>query len=399
MAERKAKHLEICLDDQQYAIEGGDSGFGNFRFIHRALPELSAQDIDTSLDFLGYRVSMPLFISSMTGGSDSGFLANRHLASIAQTARIPVGMGSIRILFRKPEVLAHFTLKKLAPDVPVVANLGAVQVRDMVHNQIFEMLKRLEVDGIAIHLNPAQELFQPEGDRDFHGILDSIRRFCHACPVPVIVKETGCGIGAQEAVRLLQSGVAYVNIAGSGGTNWVSVERYRAQGVLATAADQFRNWGNPTALVLAGLRSMEEQNRLPYTNLKAKTVHQTIAIQAADRSVQQSTDPKNKSEQSFRGILGGRILASGGIRTGMDFALSIALGAWMAGTALPFIRAVNSGGPEAGLAYAETMRTVLKNIMTLTSSHNLSVLRTRPLLINPSYKETIDQYIRAMGVA
>ncbi|MFP4205874.1 MAG: type 2 isopentenyl-diphosphate Delta-isomerase [Spirochaetaceae bacterium] len=346
IGERKARHLSICVDAERYSVESGSAGFEELAFPHRALPELSTDEVDTGVDFLDRRVSMPVLISSMTGGSDEGYMANKNLATAAQQAGIPVGMGSIRILFRKPEVLEHFRLKRFAPDVPVFANLGGVQIRDLPHEDIIEMLKRLEVDALAVHLNPGQELFQPGGDRDFRGIMESIGRFCEVSPKPVIVKETGFGIHPVEVRRLLDLGVAYVDLAGSGGTNWVSVESYRLEGSLCESAGEFASWGTPTAALLAAV-----------------------------------------------GHRGGRIIASGGLRSGMDVAKAVALGAELCGLALPFIRAVVTDGVDGALALCERLHKTIETAMVLTASHTLEELRGRVLLRSQRF----DTLVRALG--
>ena len=206
LSARKAQHLELCIRADEYDVESGSTRFDELSFVHHALPELSADELDTSQEFLGYRMALPLFISSMTGGSAEGYRANKDLARAAQQSGIPVGMGSMRILFRKPEVFDHFHLKALAPDVPIFANLSAVQLREMEHEEIFEMLRRLEVQAIAVHLNVGQELFQPDGDRDFRGLFTAIRRFTERSPVPVIVKETGFTHSNAETKRLIEQG-------------------------------------------------------------------------------------------------------------------------------------------------------------------------------------------------
>ncbi|MFW6313372.1 MAG: alpha-hydroxy-acid oxidizing protein, partial [Spirochaetota bacterium] len=227
IGERKAQHLEICADAARYQVEGGRTLLDAVRFVHRSLPELDEGEIDLTTEFLDDTISMPLFISSMTGGSAEGYQVNKILAQVAQAAGVPVGMGSIRILYRKPEVIDHFMLKRIAPDVPVFANIGGVQLIDPDQRHLVELIRRLEVDAIAVHLNPGQELAQPEGDRSFRGVLDGIARLCELAPVPIIVKETGFGIGRAEALRLTDRGVRYVDVAGSGGTNWVTVEGHR----------------------------------------------------------------------------------------------------------------------------------------------------------------------------
>ena len=339
IGERKAQHLEICIDDSRYEVEGGTTMLDHVRFVHSALPELAQDSVDLATTFLGTHISMPVFISSMTGGSAEGYRLNKLLAQIAERVGIPVGMGSIRILFRKPDVIDHFMLKQHAPSVPVFANIGGVQLREAdAIAPLVELVKRLEVDGLAVHLNPGQELAQPEGDRDFDGVIDGIRRLCDASPVPIIAKETGFGIGPRDAARLLSAGVRYVDVAGSGGTNWVTVEAYRLNEAERAMADELRDWGIPTGVALAANR------------------HHA-----------------------------GRILASGGLRTGMDVAKSIALGASAAGLALPFARHTARDGLEGGLAYAEHLRSVLQTVMTLTASRSVSELQSAPLLTTAAF--------------
>jgi isopentenyl-diphosphate delta-isomerase type 2 len=345
---RKEKHLSICADASRFSVEGNSTGLDGVHFIHDALPEIGDDEIDLTVDFLGQRVNAPIFISCMTGGSDKGFFANRELAMAAQEKRYPVGMGSIRILFDHPELFEHFHLKALAPDVPVLANIGGVQIRDQDHRKLFELIKKLEVDSLVVHLNPGQELFQPEGDRDFRGIKDSIRRLCAGAPVPIIVKETGFGIRPQRVRDLLDSGVAYVDVAGAGGTNWVTVEAYRIPEEEREVAEEFADWGIPTAVLLACLK--------------------------------QHT---------------GKILASGGIRTGLDVAKSIALGAHSAGLALPLIREVVSGGAEAVVGYLDHLENTLRSVLILTASRSPKELGERKIWLDPGFTSMIASFQEA----
>lgn len=344
IGERKAAHLEICATPDHYEVEGGSTMFDQVRFVHRSLPEIDTSEVDTATTFLGMPVALPFFISSMTGGSDAGYQANRTLARVAQRARIAVGMGSIRILYRKPEVIDHFLLKSIAPDVPVFANIGGVQLVDPDQTRLLELIRRLEVDAIAVHLNPGQECAQPEGDHAFRGVLEGIRRLCDRSPVPVIVKETGFGIAPVDARLLIDAGAAYVDVAGSGGTNWVTVERHRLEPGRSAVADEFRDWGLPTAALLDALR--------PHA---------------------------------------GRVLASGGIRTGLDVAKSIALGAESAGLALPFIRAVVHGGEEAAYGLTQDLAGVLRTAMVLTGSRTVADLRAAALLRTAAFRDTVEQ--------
>lgn len=348
---RKAQHLELCIRGDDYDVESGSTRFDELSFVHHALPELSADHLDTTQDFLGYRMKLPLFISSMTGGSAEGYRANKDLARAAQACGIPVGMGSIRILFRKPEVFDHFYLKALAPDVPVFANIGAVQLREMAHEEIYEVIRRLEVQAVAVHLNAGQELFQPGGDRDFRGLFDALRRFTESAPVPVIVKETGFGIRPGDARSLLDAGVSYVNVAGAGGTNWIQVEAHRLPPAGARAARAFEGWGTPTALLLGAI-----------------------------------------------GYQGGRVLASGGLRGGMDLAKSLALGAFAGGLALPFIRAVTADGMDGVMAKVAEVQQVLESVMVLTGSSTLEELRNAPLWAGEEFEHDLTALRTAEGI-
>jgi len=338
MAGRKSAHLEICLDDAIYRVESGRTRLEEVHLVHRSLPEIDAAAVDTTCTFLGSPVTMPLFISSMTGGSAEGYRTNKDLARVAAELGIPVGMGSIRILLRKPEVMEDFTLKKHAPSVPVFANIGGVQLPREDHDAIYRLIDTLAVDGIAVHLNPGQELFQAEGDRDFSGVLHGIARFIARSPVPVIVKETGFGINPDEVRRLREIGATYVDIAGGGGTNWARVEAFRddRSGAMETVAE-FDDWGLPTALVLAALG---------------------------------------------RDTPG--VLASGGIRSGMDVVRSLALGAEAVGMALPFIRALSREGIAGAVDFGRRVQYVIRNAMVLSGCHRVEDLRTAPLWLDTS---------------
>jgi isopentenyl-diphosphate delta-isomerase type 2 len=285
----------------------------------------------------------------MTGGSEEGFTANKELAKAAQAAGIPVGMGSFRILFDEPALFDHFYLRAFARDVPVIGNIGSVQIRDMDHKTLFEMVKRLELDALAVHMNPGQEIYQPGGDTDFRGIRDAFSRLCESCPVPVIAKETGFGVSPALIGELLGRGAAYVDIAGAGGTNWVNVESYRLSGEWAGSAADFRDWGLPTALVLAAA-----------------------------------------------GDCGGRLIASGGIRSGMDAAKSVALGALLAGTALPFIRAVKSGGAEAVESLIASYSRTIRSAMLLTGSANTAALREAPRWYSADFTADLESFTEAL---
>ena len=278
----------------------------------------------------------------MTGGSEQGLEVNRELVKAAQATGLPVGLGSFRVLFQRPELAGQFRLKSLAPDVPVLANLGVVQVRDHPQAEIFEWLRRLEVQALVVHLNPGQELFQPEGDRDFRGLKQALARLCERSPLPVIVKETGFGILPSLVRELLDAGAAYVDLAGAGGTNWIRVEAYRLSGGERAAAEEFDDWGLPTAVLLGALRGTE------------------------------------------------RLLASGGLRSGLDAAKAVALGAQLAGMALPFIREACAGGAEAVIGLVRRLEQSFRSAMLLTGSRTLADLRRGVLWPEPGFTSAVD---------
>ncbi len=284
----------------------------------------------------------------MTGGSEGGFKINRELAAAAQELGIPVGLGSMRVLLEDPELFPHFHVKPLAPDVPVLANISAVQVRDQDLPSLLAAVQKLEAQALVVHLNAGQELFQPEGDRDFRGLKAAIARLCESSPLPVIVKETGFGIGPALVRELLRMGAAYVDLAGSGGTNWITVEAYRLSAEDRRAAAEFRDWGAPTAVLLAACRTGRD-----------------------------------------------RLLASGGIRSGMDAAKAVAMGAAMAGMALPVVRAVVSGGAEAVVKLFRRMERSLRTVMLLTGSRTLSDLRRGTVWTEPPFDALVESFLKA----
>ena len=347
---RKEHHLDICTDDERYPDPAaGGTSLDQVRLVHRALPELDFAAVDTAQPFLRARLRLPLLISCMTGGSGRGRSANRSLAEAAQRTGIAVGVGSIRPLLRDPDTFADFHVKPHAPDVPVLANLGAVQLRDLGAAALRPLLERLEVQGLVIHLNAGQELFQPGGDRDFRGLLEAIAGAVAGCGVPVLVKETGFGIGPAEVRLLLGYGVRYVDVAGAGGTNWIAVEGERLAAPERQSARAFDDWGLPTGVLLAALGGQDA----------------------------------------------GRVIASGGLRHGVHLAKALALGAGLGAMALPFIRAVMAGGVDAVLALIGRIEHELRTAMTLCGAPTLTALRRSPVMQPASFRHQVAELRRA----
>ncbi|MFC1760815.1 type 2 isopentenyl-diphosphate Delta-isomerase [Planctomycetota bacterium] len=341
---RKGRHLSVCVDPQD-PIEGRECWFHEIRFVHHPLAEIDCDTLDLRTTFQGEELTRPFFISCMTGGSEAGARANKNLVRAAQATGIPVGLGSMRVLLREPELFDHFYMKPLAPDVPVWANLGVGQLNRIALTDLVEWLKRLEVQSLVLHCNPGQEQFQPDGDRCFTGILEQIKRLCEQSPIPIVVKETGFGLRPQDIAVLVDAGVNAVDIAGSGGTNWVLVESQCHPDTHAAIADDYRDWGNPTPLVLAAI----EQAPIP-------------------------------------------VLASGGLRNGIDIAKSLALGATLAGLALPFAKIEHNEGLDGVIRYIEELTQSLKTTMLLTGSHNVADLSRAGLILSDRFAAHALQY-------
>ncbi len=296
---RKADHIRINLEEDVSA-KGVSSGFDDVRFVHCALPEIDLSDVDLGTTFLGHHLGAPLLISCMTGGTDQARLINTRLARAAQARGLAMGLGSCRVLLEHPDVLPTFDVRDTAPDILLLANLGAVQLnRGVAADDCRRLLSMLRADALVLHLNPLQEALQSEGDTCFRELIPRIAELCATLGAPVVVKEVGWGISADLVVRLLDAGASAVDVAGAGGTSWSEVERHRmTDPVRARVAAEFAGWGIPTAVAIADARR--------------------AAPDAA-------------------------LVASGGVRSGVDVAKAIALGADLVGMAGPLLRGAAAG--------------------------------------------------------
>jgi isopentenyl-diphosphate Delta-isomerase len=307
-ASRKDEHLRINIDED-VAAKGIETGFDDWRFVHRALPEIDLESVDLRTSFLGRAVGAPLLVSCMTGGTEQARLINMRLAGAAQRHGLVMGLGSCRVLLEQPDVLPTFDVREVAPDVPLLANLGAVQLNLGVGvEECRSLLSALRADALVLHLNPLQEALQTSGNTGFGGLLARIEDVCAGLDMPVIVKEVGWGISDDLVTRLFEAGAAAVDIAGAGGTSWSEVERHRTSDpVRARVAASFANWGIPTTEALIRARA------------------------AAPNGV---------------------IIASGGVRNGIDVAKALTLGADSVGIAGPLVRAAAAGDEalEEGVA-------------------------------------------------
>ncbi|MBD2503538.1 type 2 isopentenyl-diphosphate Delta-isomerase [Anabaena azotica] len=314
---RKADHIRICLEEDVQFRET-TNGLERYRFTHCCLPEIDRNDIDTSTTFLGKKLGAPLLISSMTGGTEQAGMINRRLAELAQQYQFAMGVGSQRVAVEKPQVAKTFAIRQYAPDVLLFANVGAVQLNYTYGlDECLQIIDMLEADALILHINPLQECIQPRGDVNFRGLLDKIAELCSKLSVPVIAKEVGNGISGAMAEKLIAAGVQAIDVAGAGGTSWAKVEGERAENAIQRRLGRtFADWGIPTADCITSVRAIAPD--IP-------------------------------------------LIASGGLRDGLEVAKAIALGADIAGLALPFLQAAI----ESEIALQELAQVLIAEITTV----------------------------------
>jgi isopentenyl-diphosphate delta-isomerase len=334
---RKLDHVRIVLDED-VAAKGVSSGFAAWRMPHEALPELDMQAISLSTQFLGKTLRAPLLISSMTGGAADVTAINTTLAAAAQHLGLAMGVGSQRAAIGDAALAASYQVRQIAPDIALFANIGAVQLNyGYGVSECLRAVEMIDADALILHLNPLQEAVQPEGNTDFSQLLPKIAAVCAGLSVPVIVKEVGNGIGPQTARRLVEAGVAAIDVAGAGGTSWSEVERFRHArgGRSSQTAGAFADWGIPTTQAIRQVRAA-----LP-----------TIPL-----------------------------IASGGVRSGVDVAKAIALGADIAGTAKPaLIAAADPRGYDHVVGELQGFIDELRIAMFCSGCADLAALRALPL--------------------
>jgi isopentenyl-diphosphate delta-isomerase len=332
---RKVDHIRINLEkDVQFPHL--TTGLENYRFMHQALPEIDLADVDTSSVLFGKPLAKPIVISSMTGGTDLAYRINQNLAEAAQANGVAMGLGSQRAGIEKPELAYSYKVRNVAPDIILFANIGAVQLNYKYGaSQCQQAVDMIEADALILHFNVLQEAVQPEGDTNFAGLLSKVEQVCKALAVPVIAKEVGWGFSEKNARDLANAGVAAIDVAGSGGTSWSEVEYHRAPTEFhARVARSFADWGIPTA----------------------------DAIQYA-----------------VKGAPGLKVIASGGLRDGIDIAKSIALGAVAGGMAGPFLKAADQS-VEAVDQVIRELTAQLRVAMLCSSARNIAELQKTPLL-------------------
>lgn len=346
IAKRKADHLEVAASGR--ADFARTTLLEHVHLVHQALPELALADIDLTTQLVGKRLAAPLLITGMTGGTPEAAAVNRELARAAQATGVAFGVGSQRAMAEHPELEATYQVRDVAPDVVLLGNVGGVQALAMGPARVIELAKRIGADALAIHLNPGQEMIQDQGDRDFRGVADGIARLVAASPLPVVVKETGCGLSVEAARALLAAGVATVDVAGAGGTSWVAVEAVRAPegSAAATLGTELWDWGLPTA----------------------------VSVVACAR-------------------VGLTTIASGGLRTGYDVARALALGARAGGMAAPMLRAQRAGGEEAVRALIEQIAGAIRTVCLLTGCASAAALAAAPRHLGAPLRAFLDELV------
>jgi isopentenyl-diphosphate delta-isomerase len=342
--QRKADHIELCTT--------GDVGFVRKRtllhdveLVHDALPELRSDDIDPSSEILGKRLAAPLIIAAMTGGTAEAGAINRELAQLAEARGYGLGLGSQRPMLQGRHE-DSFQVRDQAPSCLLLGNLSAVLARDLPSDRVAELVRAVGADALCLHLNPAMELIQAEGDRDFVGVTDALGRLARELDVPVIAKETGAGLGWRTVARLALAGVRHVDVSGAGGTSWVAVEAARAEGPAAAVGATLRDWGVPTAASVA------------------------YAAQAS---------PPFET-----------IIATGGITTGLDVARALVLGAHAAGLARPVLQALRTGGSAAVHALFDRIESELRTVMLLCGARTIGDLRGVPRVVRGELRDWLS---------
>lgn len=334
---RKRSHVDLAISGD-VAFRSKSTGLDRYAFEYNALPEIDLADVDTSTTFVGRPLQIPLIITGMTGGYAEAERINTELAEACAALGIAMGVGSMRAALEDPSHAPSFSCVRPFSDVvPIIANFGAVQASRWNRQGVLDQMMHRAIDmtgaaALAVHLNPLQELAQPEGEPEFRGVLDTIRLMVETCPVPLIVKEVGAGLSARVVNRLRDVGVEIIDVAGAGGTSWAGVEILRHES--RSTVEHLWDVGIPTAECI-----IDNRDRVP------------------------------------------TLIASGGIGSGTDVAVCIGLGANLVGAARPVLQAQNAGGVAGVVDLVGAWRTSLRQWMFLTGSPTIEALRRAPLIL------------------
>ena len=348
--QRKDDHIKVSMNED---INSRSSTWLEYvRFVHNSLPEINLKDINISMKFLGKQIKAPLIIGSLTGGTNLGLEINRKLAEAAEKYQIPLMVGSQRIQLEHLETSKSFSVvRKSAPSIPIIANLGISQLIQMENfNSIEKIINSIEANAIAIHLNPLQEIIQPEGETNFSNAMEKISLLNDYLKIPLIIKETGAGLSKNVSNNLIKAGIKYFDVSGLGGTSFAAVEYSRAKKqnnkMKSIIGNTFLDWGIPTAA----------------------SIIETKAV-ANDSTI---------------------IIGSGGIRNGLEIAKSIAIGANISAIAQPFLKRAYNNSKEVE-SYIETLISELKSSMFLTGCNKIEDLKKAEYLILPPLSTWLEK--------
>jgi isopentenyl-diphosphate delta-isomerase len=335
-AKRKREHLKLCLTDD-VKFKSKTNGFDRYDFVHYALTEVEIDKINFKTKLFKKIISYPFLISCMTGGTSEAENINAKLAIAAEELRIPIGVGSQRqALENNLYSDSYKTIRKNAPTVPVLGNIGAAQIVRLKNiDAIQKLVDQIKADAMVVHLNPLQELLQKEGEPNFKRLLDKIQKLVKVLNVPIIVKEVGSGISGEVAKKLLAVGVKGIDVAGAGGTSWAGVEMLRNKNPKEL---ELWDWGIPTSHCLKEVK---------------------------------------KLKKSYKFIL----IGSGGINSSVDAAKALALGADMVASARIVLQTLNKNGIEGVKNLVTSWFDFVKSVMFLTGSKSLPELRKNKIIL------------------
>jgi len=332
ISSRKADHIDLCISGD-VGFQKKTTMFEHVELVHDALPDLALSDIDLRTEFAGVPLKAPLVIAAMTGGVDRAETINRDLAKTAEKYGIGFAFGSQRPWLSKG-IKEGYLVRDVAPTTLILGNIGIVQATETSNTVLQAMLEETGVNALCVHLNPAMELVQPEGDQDFRNGIETLKRLQHLS-IPIVVKETGCGLSRSLGVRIRELGIEWVDISGSGGTSWVAVETHRAKDSKHQLGHTFWDWGIPTAASVGQLNG-----------------------------------------------LGLRSCATGGIKNGVMIAKALAMGASCGGMARAFLQAYANGGIEELESSIEQVISEIRISMLLSGAQNIAALQSKPLVLS-----------------
>ncbi len=342
LVRRKLSHFELCAH-QDVEFQNKTTLLEDVELVHQPLTETLLEEIDLSVEVLGKRLRYPLVITAMTGGVEEVGVFNRDIAALANRLGIAFGLGSQRVMLRYPEVASTFQVRDVAPDLLILGNIGIAQAREMTTSEVVRLGREIGADAMCVHLNTAMEVIQESGDHDFRRSLETIERLIAESSLPIIVKETGCGFARESGMKLAAVGAEWVDVSGAGGTSWVAVETIRNR-ALRHLGEAFWDWGVPTAASVCELRGLDL-----------------------------------------------KLIASGGIRTGLQAAKALALGAKLVGVALPVLRAYTSGGIEGAELFLRQFFDELRVATMLAGCAKVSELKPDRAVIGGKLREWVSQ--------